>query len=391
MPLTSRLLALARRHRAAVDVLVAAAVVVLTLVSLWSAPGRLPYDAREPDLLSVSLAVLAGAVVAVRRYLPVPALGLALVGALLPLQLGYAAAFAGVAPLLVLWTLAVHRPPHVAALSTATVGAGVALVLNIGPWTATAVEWLGNMLVLLTVVGLGRSVARRREHARGLEERNRALLEAYRARDAALEADERARVAREIQDLVTHGLTAITVQAAAARRLLRADPDTAEQLLAEVEQSGRTATEEMRTVLAVLSPDEAPARRPQPDLSELDELVARARGDGLQVELSSTGEPRPVDAGIALTAYRVVEDALMAARDQSDCCRVRVALGWRGDVLDVAVEEEGLVLAAGTGTGARGRLLRERVRAYGGRLRTDARASGGLAVHATFPTRRSAT
>lgn len=367
------------------------AVAALTFLSLWSAPARLPYDPREPDLLAVALALLAGVAVVLRRRLPLPALGLALVAGLLPLQLGYAAAFAGLAPLLVLWTLAVHRSLPVAAGATALVGAGVTLALATGPWTPTAVEWMGNATVLLTVVGLGRSVARRRAHAAGLEERNRALQEAYAARDAALEADERARVASEIQDLVAHGLTAITVQASAARRLVHRDPHTAEQLLSAVEQAGREAAEEMRTILAVLSPDHPPARRPQPDLSELDGLVADARADGVQVELVTTGVPRAVEPGIALTAYRVVEEALVAAREQAHCCRVRVVLGWHGDLFDLSIEEDGPVATGASATGTRARLLGERVRAYGGRLRTDARVSGGLAVRATFPTRRSAT
>ena len=238
---------------------------------------------------------------------------------------------------------------------------------------------------------LRRSLTRRADAAGGAARSGAQDGTAWR-REPALEADERARMAGEIHDLVAHGLTAMTVQAAAARRLLRSDPDTAEEMLTAVEQVGREATEEMRALVAVFSPDAPAARRPQPDLSQLADLVARARAAGVDVELVTTGKPGPVDPGTALTAYRVVEDALAAAPSRADGGRVRVTVRWGGGLVDIAVDEDGPVVDDGREPrGLRERLLRDRVVAYGGRLRTDTRSGGGLAVRATFPTRRSLT
>lgn len=386
LPPTSWAAGVLARHRTTADVLLGAAVTAVSLLSLQVPPARLPYEVREPDLLAVSLAVLAGAAVAIRRRHGLLALVLATAAALLPVHLAYGAATAGLAPLLVLWTLAAHRPPRESVTGVLLLAAAAALLLRHGPWEATPTEWLGNALVLGAVFGLGRSAARRRAYADRLEERNRALLEACRARDAALEADERARIVGEMQDLVTHSLTAITVSAAAARRAVRSDPGAAEQLLTGLEQAGREAAEEMRSVLSVLSPDAPAQRAPQPGLDDLGELVAQARADGVQVQLVTDGVPVGVDPGVALTAYRVVEEALATAREQPHCCRVGIRLVWRDDRLDVAVEEDGRRAPAVVSQ----RLLGDRVRAYGGRLRTTVPDGGGVTVHASLPTRRSA-
>ena len=383
------------RHTAWLDVALGTLVAVLGVVSMWSVPDYITYDFREGDALGVVLAVAAGAAVAVRGRWPLPSFAVAAVSSLATLQLGYSSGVGGLAPLLVLYTVSVRRPWRTSVAATGVLAVLLTLVLVFGPVEPTVTDWFVNDVVLLTAWSLGRSVRGRRAYTAGLEERNRALLDAREARFAAVTAAERARIAREMQDLVAHGLTAMTVQAAAARRVLRADPDTAEQLLAAVEGSGHEVVQEVRRILSVLQVEDAPAdRRPQPGVGDLDDLVARARQDGLSVELATTGTPAELDPGVALTAYRLVQEALGNSRQHAGVAAVRVVLDWRPGLLTLAVEDDGRgVVADDAGEGAAdGRglwSLRERVQAYGGRLRAGPRTGGGFAVSATLPTVRT--
>ena len=384
-----------RRHTAWVDVALGTVVAVLGVVSLWSVPAYISYDFRDPDALGVLLAVAAGAAVAVRGRWPVPSFAVASVASLATLQLGYSTGVGGLAALLVLYTVAVRCPSRTSAPATAALAGLLTLVLVFGPVEPTLTDWFVNVVVLLTAWSLGRSVRGRRAYTAGLEERNRALVAAREARLEAVTASERARIAREMQDLVAHGLTAMTVQAAAARRVLRADPDTAEQLLASVEGAGHEVVQEVRRILSVLSAGGAPAdRRPQPGVADLEELVARARADGLSVELATTGSPAELDPGVALTAYRLVQEALGNSRQHAGAAAVRVVLDWRPGLLTLAVEDDGrgVVDDSDDEEPADGRglwSLRERVQAYGGRLRAGPRTGGGFAVCATLPTVRT--
>jgi signal transduction histidine kinase len=255
----------------------------------------------------------------------------------------------------------------------------------------TFADWVSNTFMIVAVWAVGRSVRSRRAESAGREERNRALFEAREARARATESDERAAIAREMHDLVTHGITELTVQTAAARRLLRSDPDTAEQLLSDVERKGRDAIAEMRRVLGVLRPAEDAAElRPQPGLADLEALLDEARADGMEVELNSTGTPAEVEQGVALTAYRIVQEALGNIRQHAGRATARVSIDWRPGALCLAVEDDGrgaLSLLADSPSDGHGlHSLRERVLAYGGTLRTGPRHGGGFTVTASLPT-----
>ncbi|MGY1667920.1 sensor histidine kinase [Geodermatophilus sp. SYSU D00696] len=373
------------------DVVLGALVALFATLSLWSAPEFVDYDFREPDALAVGLAVLSGAAVALRTRRPLAALAVASVASLLPVQQGYAQGVATLAPLLVTYTVAAAHPLRRSAPATAGAGLLAAVVLLTGPFEPSAADWFGNALLLGAGFGVGRSVRLRRQHTAGLEERNRALSEAQEARSRAVEVDERAAIAREMQDLVTHGLTALTVQTAAARRLLRTDPDTAEDLLRTVERIGQDAVADMRRVLGVLRPTgDAAELRPQPGLADIDDLVASVRAAGMPVELVSIGTAAEVEPGVALTAYRLVQEALRNCQQHAGRAAATIVLHWRPGSLSLAVEDDGRGARDG-GPGGRGlRSLAERVAAYGGRLRAGPRGGGGFAVTATLPTSRSA-
>jgi signal transduction histidine kinase len=271
------------------------------------------------------------------------------------------------------------------------VGLLAALVLLTGPFVPSLADWFGNALLLGSGFALGRAVRVRRQQTAALEERNLALSEAREARSRAVEVDERAAIAREMQDLVTHGLTALTVQTAAARRLLRADPDTAEELLRTVERTGQDAIADMRRILDVLRPSgEVPDLRPQPGLADIDDLVAQARAAGMSVELVSVGTAAEVEPGIALTAYRLIQEALRNCQQHAGRAAATVRLHWLPGSLSLAVEDDGRGARDEESEGRGLRSLAERVQAYGGRLRAGPRGGGGFVVTATLPTSRSA-
>ncbi|MCZ2860846.1 sensor histidine kinase [Blastococcus sp. VKM Ac-2987] len=380
-----------RRHAARLDAALGALVAALGVLSLWSTPALATFDHREPDAFGVGLTLLAGAAVAVRTRWPVPALLVACGASLIPLQLGYPQSVASFAPLLILYTVAARRPMSVSAPAAALVYLLVGLLLVAGPMPTTLADWVSNSFMIVAVWAVGRSVRSRRAESAGREERNRALFEAREARARATEVDERAAIAREMHDLVTHGITELTVQTSAARRLLRSDPDTAEQLLTDVERRGRDAIAEMRRVLDVLRPaEDTAALRPQPGLADLEALLDDARADGMEVQLLISGTPADVEQGVGLTAYRIVQEALRNIRQHAGRATARVTLDWRQGCLCLVVEDDGRGALSwftdfppdGHGLNS----LRERVAAYGGSLRTGPRRGGGFTVTATLPT-----
>ena len=212
-----------------------------------------------------------------------------------------------------------------------------------------------------------------REKARRLEEE--------RAREAEAAAlDERTRIAGELHDVVAHALSAMTVQAGAARRLATRDPDRARAAFASAETTGREALAELRRLLGVLrKEDEDLALAPQPSLAHVADLVRRAGAAGLPTELRTEGELRPLPAGVDLTGYRVVQEALGAARDGGAAGRAAVAIRYRD--ADVVVE----VIDDGAAQGRRLLGMRERVAVYGGELTAAAAPSGGWRVAARLP------
>jgi len=204
----------------------------------------------------------------------------------------------------------------------------------------------------------------------------------------AIEA-ERARIAGELHDVVTHNVSVMVVQAGAARMAVASSPDEAADALRAVEASGRTAMAELRTLLGVLSPaGDDVALRPQPGLGELDELISRVAAAGLAVELEVRGTPRPLPPGADLAAYRVVQEALTNVLRHAGRAATSVLVHW-GDELEITVSDAGRgPSVAGDGPSAAGRGLlglQERLSLYGGELDAGPRPGGGWRVRAVMP------
>jgi signal transduction histidine kinase len=244
------------------------------------------------------------------------------------------------------------------------------------------------LVVLLVPVGLAAYAVH------SMQQRVR-LAEAQRATEAALAVQrERARIAQELHDVVTHNVSVIVIQAAAARRVLAAAPDKAEQALAAIESGGRAAMSELRHVMGLLSmsgdePDQQGPEdlEPAPGLDRVPELVARVRTAGTEVEYTAGGAGEPLPAGIDLTAYRVVQEALTNTVKHAAGARVAVNVERGPAALRIRVTDsggtDGPSAATGNGRGLMG--LRERLAVYGGTLAAGPRPGGGYEVLATIP------
>ena len=215
------------------------------------------------------------------------------------------------------------------------------------------------------------------------------VVEAASERTAAAEAvtAERARIARELHDVVAHAISIMVVQAAAADEVLDRDPDRAHAALAAVQHAGRAAVTEMARMLDLLrgtGPGDDLA--PLPKLDALVGLAEAARLAGAEVVLDRCPVP-PLSPAIELCAVRVVQEALTNAAKHAQHPRVRVSVRTADGMLDVVVEDDGgsgpARAPAGTGHGLLG--LRERVEVFHGTFHAAQREGGGFRVHATLP------
>lgn len=239
-------------------------------------------------------------------------------------------------------------------------------------------------LAMAWVVGrLMRSWRVRTEKLEGL------TVELAAERDArarvAVEA-ERMRIAHELHDVVAHNVSVMTIQAAAASRILASDPDAARDALASVERTGRETVDEMRILLGVLrerSADEPFA--PQPGLAELDALAQRVGSAGLPVEVVVEGRPRPLAAGLDLAAYRIVQEALTNTLKHAVAAHARVTVRYTDTALELEVVDDGAGNGAGGGTGNGLVGMQERVAMYGGQVEMGRRREGGWALRARLP------
>jgi len=256
-------------------------------------------------------------------------------------------------------------------------------IVATAPYDEDAAITSGIFTAVISVgapVLVGRLLRSRAALNRALREQAR-QLERHRA-DAAGRAvvDERARIAGELHDVVAHALSAMTVQATGARRLTLNRPELAREAFAAIETTGREALDELRRLLGVLRSEETRVSlAPQPSLRHLRSLTRRTSAAGLPVALRVEGEPRELAAGLDVTAYRVIQEALLAAREQGDAGRADVRVAYRAELLELEIRDDGASVGARPLTG-----IRERVLLHGGRFMAGARRSGSHTVSAAL-------
>jgi signal transduction histidine kinase len=370
-----------------VDAAVALAFSALTLVELrlhWD--DGYSYGAAVwniPLLLAVTLPV------ALRRRAPRTALAVAFGAVVLPSLVAAHTLFffGGLLPLALLVYSAARLLERHAVL---VLGAPAALLV-VYPWRVPpfdAGDYAFGAVLFGAAWGLGRLVRRLDRQRLLLADALAAQQREQAARERALLLDERARIARELHDVVAHAVSVMVVQAGAARFALGADEAEVRERLLSVEETGRSAVGDLRRLLELLraDDDDAASDRPQPGLDRLGDLVDGMQRAGLPVRLDVEGLPAALPAAVDVTAYRVLQESLTNALKHSAGEWVQVCVRVSGEVVVLEVTDHGPPRRPGTalstGHGLVG--MRERVALFGGRLEAGPDA-GGWRVRAELP------
>ena len=281
--------------------------------------------------------------------------------------------------LVAIYSVAAHCD-RVAALVGGAVSLGAGLV------------WMGldDFLFPIVVFGgawlAGRLVRQRHVYALALEDRAAALERERGANSRVAAAEERARIARELHDVLSHSVSVMVVQAGAERLALGSGRAATGEALEAIEQTGRQALAEMRRLLGMLRADgEPPAHAPQPTVADLEHLVSQVCEAGLPVELLIQGDPTALPPGVAVCAYRIIQEALTNVLKHAGPASARVVVRYATHalVLEVADDGRGMREAEGAGHGLIG--MRERVALYGGDFDAGGRNGGGFVVRARLP------
>jgi signal transduction histidine kinase len=360
-----------------VDLVLAVVLAVGAQLEVWLGNGN---HADHNRAVAAAVSLLATGSVAVRRRWPF-AVGLT-VGWAVSLQLAFwgdpQIFSASIAWFCALYALTVWTPPRRFAL-----GIGLTL-LGVAP-AALGPRGVGGSAVLFTIVTLVvmllvRRVVGDRERRVQLAERERDLA----AREAVVA--ERARIARELHDVVAHSVSVMVVQAQAGPRLL-AEPERVREAFRSIETTGREALVELRRLLGVLrGGDEHAATSPQPGLASLEALLGQVREAGLRVDLRVEGEPVALPAGVDLSAYRIVQEALTNTLKHAGRAEAEVIVRYDAAAVELEILDNGVgphTRVNGSGHGLVG--MRERVALYGGVLEAGRRNGHGFVVRARLP------
>ncbi|GAA2614994.1 sensor histidine kinase [Paractinoplanes durhamensis] len=351
-----------------VDVLLAALLTALTVVTLLGQPG-------SASPWAILLAALSVAPLAMRQRAPVITMLVILAAIAVASLAGFIDVSGGIGPIVAMFSVATLRPRRVAALMYAATAALLALVYLTARDQLVWSQIVQGALIIAGawVLGEGTSSWARRS-------------EMLAARAERAVADERVRIARELHDILAHHMSVISLQAGLAEYVLEADQPTARQAIGTVGDTSREAMLELRRLLDVLrvDRDEQPDLQPQPGLATLDELIARTRTAGPVVTLLVSGTTRPLPPGPDLCAYRMVQESLTNVLKHAGPADAQVALEYTARTLTIRVTNGGPHLRAHTESyGIRG--MRERAELYGGVLVAGPRKAGGFAVSLRLP------
>lgn len=388
-----RAVEIARSHRTGVDVAFALFIGANSVIGYLAAEPSA--SQREQDVVGLVIVLGLTALLTQRRRHP-----LWTMAATVPLEVvfwvaDYPTNF-DIFPILTLYAATAHsrQPRSRVWVWTGTAIAVYTVVALAGVFSPEeelpAVAFLGIMVLFGTSAVVGELVHQRRERVEALEERalraetERELL----ARQAVL--DERARIARDLHDVVAHAMSVMVVQAGAAERLCDQSPERARQALVNIQDAGREALADMRRMLGVLREEGRPVElAPQPTLDDVHQIVQRCVESGVPTELHVEGEPPARSVGAEMTGYRVVQEALTnVIKHGGRPVRAVVRITYGDERMRVEVTDDGrgastLDVERATGHGLVG--MRERVELYRGTLRAGPRPGGGFRVDATIP------
>lgn len=426
MPLTStlrdlpdRLLVATRRRPVLLDVALTVALLVGGLVGL---SFDVRHDAgRHPvDLLACGLTVVGALPYLLRRRAPLAVLVVAAAPLLALMYLGYPSGILGSGLFVAAFSVAAlrgRRQVVAAAIVILTLLTGVAVVT---PGYLRVGELGVNLVLFGGALALGEATRTRRLYVEALEERarsaereavlaERSVVSAEREREEAARravSEERLRIAQELHDIVAHSLGVIALQAGVGAHVIASDPAEAKESLVAISTTSRETLSEIRRILGALrGPDGELTYAPAPGLDDLDALAGTVSAAGVPVTVRVEGRREGLPAGVDLTAYRIVQEALTNVLRHAGPARAEVVIRHLPGCLEIEVLDDGaggVGAAAGAGAdrgagafpggggaappGGHGLLgMRERVGVWGGSLATGVREEGGFAVRARLP------
>ncbi|WP_430645863.1 sensor histidine kinase [Agromyces sp. GXS1127] len=374
------------RWHLAQDVAVAALVAALGLAEVW-VPFESVQGTGSPVLSSVAI-VICAVLLAVRRVAPLALVGVPLtwvacfIGTAGDTQVLFFGSFLPVA--LALYTGARHGSARTSAIVCGSIFATVILADLFVPELQGPSEVFFHWGVLITIflVGIGMRVSERRAADAAV----RAIAAESDAREAALRAvaEERARIARELHDILGHSVSVMVVQAGAAAEVVDVDAAAARRALEAIRTTGTDALAEVRRVVELLREDDHDALSPQPGVARIPELIEQARGTGLVVDFRAD-DTSDLSAGRQLAVYRVVQEALTNVRRHARAASASVAIDRSSDRVEITVTDDGDVAAPARPAGHGLLGMRERVALYGGTIEAGPGPSGWR-VRASLPT-----
>lgn len=329
--------------------------------------------------LGVPLVLVLAVPLVLRRRYPLAVLTL-----VASATLAYDAFYPALVPLaagIAVYTAAAHLRRTISVPGSTVVAAAIAILLIARHgYPATITTLLGFGLAWV----IGDNMQTRRIYWNTLEER---AVRLEREREVEAEravAEEQARIARELHDVLAHNVSVIVMHAAAGNDAFDTRPQRAHEALQTIETIGRAALTDLRRLLGAIREGDA-SYEPQPGLEQIDELLAGIRSSGLDVELQIEGKPHPLPAALELSAYRIIQEALTNTLKHAHASHVEVTLRYRARALDLEVRDNGHgnSTAHSGGSGLIG--MRERVAAFGGSLAAGPSSVGGFAVEARFP------
>jgi len=377
------------RRSLVIDSAMALAVFLVVLVTMGTPTSADSY--HQIDALGYLLIAAQTLTLAWRRRYPVGVLSVVIVAFMIERALDYPPNLAMIGIIFALYSVGAQLPKR----RSAIVGA-IAIIVVVA-WTGLGVvsydipasAMISSFGFMMLPLILGREAHRREQRSLKLEARAiRAEFEKERRASDAV-SEERARIARELHDVVAHEVTIMTIQAAAAGKVLVSDTEQARAALGAIEQSGHRALTEMRRLLGLIRTDSDADLAPQPGLDSLDTLIDVMNDSGISAELRIEGTPRSVPSGIDLNAYRIIQECLTnVVKHGGPGVAAVVVVRYTDAELQVSVTDDGrwaaqALASNGSGHGHVG--MRERVALINGTLVTGPRPGGGYGMRATIP------
>jgi signal transduction histidine kinase len=365
------------------DALIALGATALALSIFFSIT---PSIQSQPLQLAAVLTVIHNLCLVFRRVRSVPVIATQLLTGILVAGLHLPVEILGLGILVGTYSLASQKELRLSLPALGIIELAVFVAQQISQQHPDVTTQIGNALVIATSWFLGNSVHARRAYARALERRNEELKRARDELARTAVSEERLRIARELHDVVAHSLSLIAVQSGVGAYVIDSRPEEAKRSLQLIEDASKSALTEIRRVLGMLRKEQGDtALNPAPRLADLRIMVERISATGPPVELQLSEDASRLPAGIQLTAFRIVQEALTNVVKHSNGTKARVVITRITHELRVEVIDDGIARRGGLSSGQGLIGMRERVEMFGGRFQAGPLPEGGWRVDARLP------